>query len=237
MGSLIYYKLLLATMNKSDYADISVCGNSMQPTLNDKDIITIRRQNNYNIGDIVVFWYKDSELLVHRILKIDKNYYCKGDNSFRLENINPELILGKVVKVNKKDILPWFDWQIDFSYTINRIFHQHKYNIKLTKQTDEYKLYEAIILHKDEFLRQINNYFDYEINPNPISFSLITSYNTNLPLSKDETEIIVNLTNSCTIAHFIRQLNISENHQQATYDKIGNLLFNLVQKGIIRVLL
>lgn len=54
----------------------------------------------YEIGSILVYLYKSEGILTHRLLQIEnKRYYCKGDSSFRLEDIDYESILGKIVKV------------------------------------------------------------------------------------------------------------------------------------------
>ena len=235
MDSLFSYKLLFTTINTLGYANIKVNGNSMQPTINNNDIITIKKQENYYIGDILVFLYKDAELLAHRLLKIDKNYYCKGDNSFRLEDIKEDQILGKVVQINKTDISPWYDWQILFSYTINKIFHQYRYDVKLTKQTNEYKLYNAIILNKDIFFKTTNDCFDHRPPSQQALFYLNSNYNAALPLEPTEKKIISILTNNSSIVELISKFDFFENSSSVMYNVIGKALFNLVINGIINV--
>ncbi len=66
---------------------LSVAGNSMLPILHAGDSILVCRKDIYEEGDILVFFYKQNELLVHRLLKIKNGrYFCKGDNAFRLED-------------------------------------------------------------------------------------------------------------------------------------------------------
>lgn len=93
--------VLSTVMKNNKTAQISVSGISMEPILKSGDSITIKREDNYDVGDILVFIYKE-ELLVHRLIKKDSKYYCKGDNAFRLEDITKEQILGKIILVMKK---------------------------------------------------------------------------------------------------------------------------------------
>ncbi len=100
-----------------------------------------------HIRDIVVFYYKEDSLIIHRILKVNNGrYYCKRDNSFRIEDVLYDWIIGKVnfEKTNKTDEL------IVESLKINKIFRQNGYDINKTKNTKEYKHY------KDKYLKCSN---------------------------------------------------------------------------------
>ena len=128
-------KILLLRSKIKKPLNLIVSGTSMLPILHDGDIVL----DNYEIGDILVFFYKQNELLVHRLLKIEKDrYLCKGDNAFRLEDISKEEILGAVLLENDKHKSEEF---INDSYRINRIFRSCKYNTELTKQEAEYQHY------------------------------------------------------------------------------------------------
>lgn len=119
--------------------ELTVAGISMLPILHEGDTITVCRKDFYEIGDILVFFYKQNELLVHRLLKIEKKrYYCKGDNAFRLEDISEEQILGAILLEN--DPHHTMEFVCD-SYQINRIFRKLKYNVEMAKQSTEYELY------------------------------------------------------------------------------------------------
>lgn len=138
----------LKTLNKS--FNITVLGESMNPILYEGDIITVRPSENYYIGDIVVFYYADKELLVHRLLNIkDPYYFCKGDNAFRLENIKKEQILGKIVALKREskiiDIPVFTDELISLSLKIHRIFFNYKFDLTKTRETDEYKKYKYLL--------------------------------------------------------------------------------------------
>lgn len=131
--------------------DISVVGVSMNPTFFEKDIITVKKFDDYNTGDILVFTYKSGELLVHRLLKkSDQQYFCKGDNSFRLEDITKDQIAGKVIRLNHIEMEPCSKRLITLSFLVNRAFVKCRYDIAKTKETPVYKLYEKTILRKEE---------------------------------------------------------------------------------------
>lgn len=119
--------------------DLTVSGVSMLPVLHENDTISICRKDRYEIGDILVFFYKQDELLVHRLLKIEGDrYFCKGDNAFRLEDITEEQILGAVLLENDPHRSAEF---IADSYKINRLFRKCGYDTEKVKQEPEYRLY------------------------------------------------------------------------------------------------
>lgn len=117
----------------------------MQPTLYEGDIVTIRECERYEIGDVLVFTH-EGEILVHRLLRQRKQYYCKGDNAFRLEAISRGQILGKVVSRNGKPNSSWPLWKIQLSYRVSRDILRHWRNIEKVKQSITYKLYLDLVL-------------------------------------------------------------------------------------------
>ena len=89
--------------------NIKVSGNSMFPALKDGDLIDIQKKEKYIIGDIIVFLYEDTELLVHRLVAKSNGYYLfKGDNAFRIEKANANSIIGYVTHIyrNNNVLLP-----------------------------------------------------------------------------------------------------------------------------------
>ena len=65
---------------------LTVSGVSMFPLLKEGDRITILPKDEYEVGEVLVFIYGQNEILAHRLLmKEGGQYYCKGDNSFRIE--------------------------------------------------------------------------------------------------------------------------------------------------------
>lgn len=149
MDSNLLHKLLFAQVNSGKEVEISVVGTSMNPTLYEGDTIAIKKYTDYNIGDILVYIYKDDGLLVHRLLdRRDNEYFCKGDNSFRLEDINYTDVLGKIIAVNGEPLKPCDKRLVILSLLVNRAFYKCHYDIEKTKETQIYKLYEKSILKK-----------------------------------------------------------------------------------------
>lgn len=130
--------LLLRAKSRKPF-ELTVSGVSMLPVLHDGDTITVCRKDCYEIGDIMAFFYKQDELLVHRLLKIEGDrYFCKGDNAFRLEDICEEQILGAVLFENDPHRNAEF---IADSYGINRLFRRCGYDAEKAKKEPEYRLY------------------------------------------------------------------------------------------------
>lgn len=128
---------------------IRVSGDSMLPILSNNSVvkIIIRHDNKFNVGDIVLFFYKNEGLLIHRLLKIENGrYFCKGDNAFRLEDIEKEDIIGVALVEN--------DWHLNLEFIQNslmmsELFRKCKYDSILTKKQPEYEVF------KNKFLSQI----------------------------------------------------------------------------------
>ena len=118
----------------------------MKPILHEGDVVSVCRKYNYQLGDILIFVYKNNEILVHWLLKIENNqFYYKGDNSFRLENTDVEHIVGSaVVKFDGNNNSEF----IKASLMIGKLFRQCQYNIEAIKATPEYLEYKIIIWNK-----------------------------------------------------------------------------------------
>ena len=144
----IKQSLLLLTKIKRPF-ELTVNGMSMFPILYSGDNIKVCAKDDYSIGDIIVFFYKENTLLVHRLLKIENGrYFCKGDNSFRLEDVEKKDIIGAVQLEYDAHNTPEF---IAASYSISRIFRKCGYNTDIIKLTDEYLHYADRYLKKTNF--------------------------------------------------------------------------------------
>lgn len=83
-------------------------GKSMEPLLQTGDLVLVVKTspNDIHVGDIVVYKRPGGELVIHRVLKIDKAgneylYFIKGDNNPLPDGDIPySWILGKVVGIN-----------------------------------------------------------------------------------------------------------------------------------------
>lgn len=130
--------LLRHILSVGGEATIGVSGVSMEPTLVAGDTIRVVK-GDYKPGDILVFPYKYGELLVHRYVgKQSGRILCKGDNAFRLEDIEPEAVLGKVVSLVCEniqiDIPPLSEALIAMSWEIGKLFRRNRYNVAKTSE-------------------------------------------------------------------------------------------------------
>lgn len=75
-----------------------VLSGSMEPTLSVNDVIIVREQESYGVGDIVVY-ENGREMIVHKIIEKDGDTLTtKGDaNNTADEPISTEAVKGKVV--------------------------------------------------------------------------------------------------------------------------------------------
>lgn len=130
---------------------VSVSGTSMYPTLLPTDSVIVARSKTYQIGSILVFTYKSEGYLIHRLLRVvNGRYYCKGDNSFRLEDVDEELILGRVLFVKRGEQTfapPQVDDEfIKLSLKVNREFVLAGCNHQKVMESNIYKAYKNIYL-------------------------------------------------------------------------------------------
>lgn len=134
-------KLVFMWSKSQEPFQMKVSGSSMYPILNDGDTITICCKKDYKIGDILVFQYKNGAFLVHRLLKIqNERFFCKGDNSFRMEDVERDKIVGCVML----DCDPHNNEEFIFeSIMINNIFRKLGFNAELTKELKEYHAFQA----------------------------------------------------------------------------------------------
>lgn len=146
MLNLLNVKLLQSILQKDGYANIFVTGTSMEPTFFDGQQITVQKQISYEVGEVIVFEYKQ-DLVVHRILYSNKNqYYCKGDNSFKIEDIDRSQILGKAMFLNCKDVPVFTNDLIELAIKVNILYRKHSYDIEPVLLSDTYKKYKNLLL-------------------------------------------------------------------------------------------
>ena len=79
---------------------LKVSSNSMKPTFKKDDYIVIKKQSEYEIGDIITYSVEEDCLVTHRIIeKYENAFITKGDNNNVADEkkIYKENILGKVI--------------------------------------------------------------------------------------------------------------------------------------------
>jgi len=80
-----------------------VRGVSMWPLLNQKNTtVYIEKSNLYNKYDAILFMRQNKDMILHRILKVEKDYFLVcGDNQAYLEKVYPTQIKGKLKEYYK----------------------------------------------------------------------------------------------------------------------------------------
>ncbi len=75
-----------------------VLSGSMEPTLSVNDLVIVREQPSYEVGDVIVF-QEGYHLVIHRLVSLDEDRaVTKGDaNNVEDEPISPAQIKGKLV--------------------------------------------------------------------------------------------------------------------------------------------
>lgn len=146
INKLVYDYILRKTIKQKKVIKLKVLGNSMYPVIRNGEIVDIVNET-FGVGDIILFRYKNT-LIVHRLLKVCNNeYFCKGDNSFRIEKISFSDIIGKVIG-EYINCLEFDDEMIALSFKINNIFETNKSDKIATINSNQFKLYAKLLCKK-----------------------------------------------------------------------------------------
>lgn len=238
MDNNVLVQLLPKIIKLKGQANVTVFGISMEPSLFEGDIVTIQKCDKYSIGDILVFNYKNEGVLIHRLLRYNNRYFCKGDNSFRLEDVDLNEIIGKAVLVNGTPIPDWPEWKINLSYLVNRTFVKNRYDKTETKKTSIYKLYKALILRKED---TIMNYKKTEkmdfIITDETSLAVFDSESGDTYFF-DETglDILNCIDEPCSLESILKKLcGIYDVSAEAIKNDVEEFLADTITKGIVEV--
>lgn len=123
---IIINSFIILITNKNEIFDtlpikyLIVKSNSMKPVLFLDDIIIIKREEQYEIGDIITYKQNDNFLITHRIIKKTDNFITKGDNNNSPDKncVNFESIEGKVIFIINKNRKYIFIFTIFFIVTM-----------------------------------------------------------------------------------------------------------------------
>ena len=81
---------------------LGVVSNSMNPSIRKGNMIIVKKQNDYEEGDVITYIGSDENLVTHRIVRKYENVFItKGDNN-NVEDeseVKKEQIIGKVIYV------------------------------------------------------------------------------------------------------------------------------------------
>lgn len=79
---------------------LNVMSNSMKPTFEKGDKIVVKKQKDYEVGDIITYIDNDKNLITHRIIeKYEDGFITKGDNNNTedKEKVRKNQVLGKII--------------------------------------------------------------------------------------------------------------------------------------------
>lgn len=172
LSIITFLLMLLAAYNffsikilRKDYANIfgytffEVVSGSMTPEIEKWDLIVVKIDSEYEVGDIISYKSGDA-FITHRI--VEKNgdtYITKGDANNTIDNpINKDAIIGKVIKVHR-NLAAWIKVfttpRIMVGGTISILLLI--YTITLFKKDEANKLKEVPKIGKEEAMEKIKN--------------------------------------------------------------------------------
>ena len=150
MDNTVLHKLLFAGLYSGKDMTLTVTGVSMEPYMKEGDSVTVKKYDDYSVGEVLVFLYK-GELLIHRLTKIENGrYFCKGDNALRLEDMTLPDIAGKAILHNGEPLKETPAYLTSLSYLVNRAFRKCGYDMNKTKESAIYRFYQKIIMKVED---------------------------------------------------------------------------------------
>lgn len=92
-----------AVVKIGGYGILIVLTNSMEPLIQEKELIIIKEKGNYKLNDIVTYCDLYGTLITHRIVQMDEDsFMARGDNNSVMdENMSLDKIQGKVIYHSK----------------------------------------------------------------------------------------------------------------------------------------
>ena len=159
---IIFAKVKMMFSDK-DYFDIfgysvfNVETGSMKPTINENDIIVVKKSNDYRVDDIITF-KSDDDYITHRIVsKNNERIVTQGDaNNAKDVAINESAVIGKVIKIVRRGGV----WQRVFTSPpiiamifVTLILFDFAFSYKGIKKKQNEKMVDKI---KDISLKQVN---------------------------------------------------------------------------------
>jgi signal peptidase I len=192
----------------------------MAPTINQNDIIVVKRYDNYEVGDIVTF-KSDNEYITHRIVTVNENnYVTKGDaNNAKDVAITKDKVIGKVIKISTKAgvwhkvlttptiLIMIFTTLILFDFAFSYKGYKEKKkvknveNVKIIKKIQNIPLEEinkeidGPKMHKDE-LNELHKKTDRVINGEKVTFNKKEQKFLNYTVRLDLDELMKRIDNN-----------------------------------------
>ena len=145
MDQRLIWKYERAKLQRGYDIEITARGTSMAPFIIDGESVLVRAKEDYQVGEVLLFFYKDTDVLLHRLVKKEQgSLYCKGDNSYRLEKIGLADVLGSAVwKMEQDQLRPLIcpAGLPEASLMIHRLLIQLNYDRDLLMESQAYQNY------------------------------------------------------------------------------------------------
>ena len=128
-----FYPLMVEAFNENKTFSFPVKGSSMRPLFKNDYVVTLKKIDEYKIGDILFFRRDDGAFVLHRLRRIDKDaLYIVGDHQTSLERVRPDQLIGKV---------------IDYKKYNNKIYYLKGVKYKFYKFIVKFKIVRFIFSH------------------------------------------------------------------------------------------
>jgi phage repressor protein C with HTH and peptisase S24 domain len=128
-----FYPLMVEAFNENKTFSFPVKGSSMRPLFKNDYVVTLKKIDDYKIGDILFFRRDDGAFVLHRLIRIDKDaLYIVGDHQIGLERVRKDQLIGKV---------------IDYKKYNNKIYYLKGVKYKFYKFIVKFKIVRFIFSH------------------------------------------------------------------------------------------
>lgn len=100
------YPVINEKLMSGGSVEIPITGTSMNPLLKmNRDTVTIKKFDSYDIGDIVFYRRDNGSFVLHRIIDRDDNGFilCGDNQTIKEYGITNRHIIAKVVLIKRKD--------------------------------------------------------------------------------------------------------------------------------------
>ena len=105
MGGYKHSEIIRQLLSGTTVISVTV-GDSMEPLLYDRDthVVIMPLTGELHTGDIPLYQRPSGQLVMHRIIKLDSDfYYTRGDNRCGLEMVPKAWVYGIVTEIYRRD--------------------------------------------------------------------------------------------------------------------------------------
>ena len=154
MNPSLFMKYTKVRLQSGQSVVVTVGGESMAPVLHNGDRVVVTNRDKYAVGDILMYDYKEEGALLHRLLELrDEHFFCKGDNSYRLEEVTEADIYGvatAVVRDGKEAPLVCPEGLPQSSLAVHKHLKELGLNLDILHKSELYQAYKKRYLSEEE---------------------------------------------------------------------------------------